>query len=371
MIPYGKQDISDDDIKSMVDTLKSDFITTGPKVLEFEQAFAKACTAKYAVAVSNGTAALHLACLAAGLGKGDELITTPLTFIADANCALYCNAKPVFADVNEHGLIDPENIRSQVTEKSKIIIPIHYAGMPCDMEPIREIAKEHNLTIIEDACHALGADYDGNLIGSCSHSDMAVFSLHPVKHITTGEGGVITTNNETLYQKLLMLRNHGIERENFEYEPDGPWYYEMQELGYNFRLTDIQCALGLAQMSRLSGFVEKRRAIAARYDEELTGVSPLLPLKLGRATHSYHLYVVCAKDSDERKRLFLYLKEKGIHCQVHYIPVNKQPYYQRLGYGSCPMAEKLYERIISLPMYPGLGNSQDSVLNAIRDFFSV
>lgn len=242
MIPYGRQTIDEDDIEAVAETLESDFLTTGPKVKEFEEKFASYVGAKYAVVASSGTAALHLACLAAGLQEGQELITSPMTFAASANCALYCGAKPVFCDINlENGLIDENLIEEKINPKTKIIIPVHYAGLPCEMEKIKEIANKHNIIVIEDACHALGAKYKNSKIGDCAHSDMAVFSFHPVKHITTGEGGMITTNSEELYKKLLLFRTHGITKDadRIDNKENGSWFYEMQELGYNYRITDI------------------------------------------------------------------------------------------------------------------------------------
>lgn len=373
-IPYGKQDIDEQDIEEVVKTLKSDFLTTGPKVKEFEEELAKFLNAKYAVAVSSGTAALHLACLASGLKESEELITSPMTFLASSNCALYCKAKPVFVDVNEQGLIDENKIEEKINEKTKVIIPVHYTGLPADLEKIKEIADKHNLVVIEDACHALGAKYKDSKIGSCKYSDMCVFSFHPVKHITTGEGGAITTNSKEFYDKLVMLRSHGVtkDKEKLERKNEGDWYYEMQDLGYNYRITDIQCALGISQLKKINKFIKRRREIAKKYDEAFEDLN-IEPLKeKSGQVNAYHLYVIKVKDKGTRLALYNYLKESGIFCQVHYIPVYLQPYYRKIGYseGECPEAEKFYDKIISLPMFPSLKEEEQYyVIEKIKEFF--
>lgn len=361
-LPYGKQWLDEDDIKAVVDVLKSDYLTTGPKIAEFETAFARYVGAKYAVAIANATAALHAACYAAGIEEGDEAITTPITFAASANAVLYCGGTPVFADIDAVTYnIDPADIRKKLTNKTKALIPVHFTGQPCDMDEIEKIAKEHNLIVIEDAAHAVGADYQGKPIGSIS--DMTIFSFHPVKHITTGEGGIITTDNEELYQKLLLFRSHGITRDKaMMLEQQGPWYYEQLALGYNYRMTDIQAALGLSQLTKVDRFVKRRREIAAMYTEAFQDTSALqVPLQQAGCHSSWHLYIIqlnLEKLACDRKTVFEALQSENIGVNVHYIPVYKHPYYQQNGYRevTCANSEKLYERIISLPIFPKMTN---------------
>ena len=327
MIPYARQAIYKEDIKAVINVLKSDFITCGPKVEEFEIKFAQYVGSKYAIAVSSGTSGLHLACLAADLNKDQELITSPLTFCASANCALYCQARPVFVDINEQGLINENLIEEKINKKTKIIIPVHYSGLPCNLKKIRKIAKKDNLIIIEDACHALGATYKKSKIGDCQYSDMAVFSFHPVKHITTGEGGMITTNNKKYYEKLLMLRTHGITKDSLKFKAKSSklvelWYHEMQLLGYNYRLTDIQCVLGISQLKKINQFIRKRREIAKIYDKAFKNNKNIEIIKENKDKfHAYHLYPIRVKSKKIRLKLFNYFKKKEILCQVHYIPV--------------------------------------------------
>lgn len=359
-IPYGRQSIDEEDIQAVVETLRSDFLTTGPKVHEFEQCVADYVGAKYAVAISNGTAALHAACYAAGIGECDEVITTPITFAASANCALYCGGKLVFADIDPITYnIDPEDIKRKITNRTKAIVAVHYTGQPCDMDAIHAIAKEHNLIVIEDAAHALGADYRGKKVGSMS--DMTTFSFHPVKHITTAEGGMIMTNNKELYDRLLLFRTHGITRDpKLLSRDEGPWYYEQVDLGYNYRITDIQCALGISQMQKLDTFVAKRREIAKRYDEAFANNKNIIvPYQKEGCNNSYHLYVIQVKHVD-RRHVFEELRAAGIGVNVHYIPVYTFPYYQQHGYDivRCPHAEELYKHIISIPMYPDLSTEE-------------
>lgn len=355
-IPYGRQSIDEEDIRAVVETLRSDFLTTGPKVEEFEKCVAEYVGAKYAVAISNGTAALHAACFAAGIGEGDEVITTPITFAASSNSALYCGGKPVFADIDPVTYnIDPEDIKRKITDRTKAIVAVHYTGQPCDMDSIHKIAKEHNLIVIEDAAHALGAEYKGNKIGSMS--DMTTFSFHPVKHITTAEGGMIMTNNKELYDKLILFRTHGITRDpKLLSRDEGSWYYEQIDLGYNYRITDIQCALGISQMRRLDDFVAKRREIAKRYDKAFSeNPNIVVPFQKEGCNNSYHLYVIQVKNVN-RRQVFEELRASGIGVNVHYVPVYTFPYYREHGYEAvtCKHAEELYENIISIPMYPDL-----------------
>ena len=370
-IPYGRQMLGEEDIQAVVDTLRSDFLTTGPKVEEFEQAVAQYVGAQYAVAVANGTAALHAACYAAGIAEGDEIITTPITFAASANCALYCGGTPVFADINPRTYnIDPADIERKITDKTKAIIPVHYTGQPCDMDAIHEIARKHNLIVIEDAAHALGADYKGKKIGSMS--DMTTFSFHPVKHITTGEGGMIVTNDAKLYERLKLFRTHGITREaSLLSHEEGPWYYEQLDLGYNYRITDIQCALGITQLEKLDTFIQKRREIAAYYNEVFAQNENItIPYQQEGCNNSYHLYVIQVHNCDRRK-VFEALRVAGIGVNVHYIPVYTFPYYREHGYKNvcCEQAEELYRHIISLPMYPELTREQqDYVIAKVNEY---
>lgn len=367
-IPYGKQCIEQDDVEAVVEVLKSDYVTTGPAVAAFEKAVAEYTGAKYAVAVSSGTAALHIACLAAGIKEGDEVITTPITFAASSNCVLYCGATPVFADIDSETYnIDPADIERKITTRTKAIIAVHFTGQPCKMDEIHQIAKKHHLLVIEDAAHALGADYKGQKIGSIS--DMTTFSFHPVKHITTGEGGMVTTDNEELYEKLVQFRSHGITRDpRFLKKEEGDWYYEQLDLGFNYRITDIQCALGVSQMKKLDRFVERRREIAARYDKILGDCEQLLlPKQESGCNNSWHLYVVQTL-SKPRKKVFDAMRQKNIGVNVHYIPVYKHPYYQEHGYETvcCKNAEQYYDRAISLPIYPLLTDSeQDYVIQCL------
>lgn len=362
-VPYGRQLIDEDDIQAVVEVLRGDFLTTGPKIEEFEQAVCDYTGAKYGVAVSNGTAALHAACFAAGIGPGDEVITTPITFAASANCVLYCGGRPVFADVKPDTYnIDPDDIKRKITSRTKAIIAVHFTGQPCEMDEIHQIAKENDLLVIEDAAHALGADYRGKKIGSIS--DMTTFSFHPVKHITTGEGGMITTNDERLYEQLKLFRSHGITRdERFMTKNEGGWYYEQLELGYNYRITDIQCALGISQLRKLDRFVARRKELAQQYYEAFSGVEEIIcPYQKEGCQNSWHLYVL---QIEGRKAVFERLREAGILVNVHYIPVYKHPYYQNHGYQDvcCPNAEKLYQNLISIPMYAGLTNEQQSYVS--------
>ena len=369
MIPYGKQTIDQDDIQAVVDVLKSDFLTTGPKIAEFEQTVADYVGAKYAVAISNGTSALHAACFAAGIGPGDEVITTPLTFAASANCVLYCGGTPVFADVDPKTYnIDPEDIRRKITDRTKAIIAVHLAGQPCDMDAIHSIAHEYGLIVIEDGAHALGSVYKGKKVGSLS--DMTTFSFHPVKPIATGEGGMIVTDNEEFYKKMALFRSHGITRDDsMMTRNDGPWFYQQFDLGYNYRITDIQCALGCSQMKKLDRFLARRKEIVARYNEAFADCDNIItPYQLSDTESGWHLYIVQVKNCD-RRQVFEAMREKGIGVNVHYIPVYMHPYYQEHGYENvhCANAEEIYSHIISLPLYPGLtSEQQDYVIDTLK-----
>lgn len=369
MIPYGRQTIDEDDINAVVDVLKSDYLTTGPKIAEFEQAVASYTGAKYAVAISNGTSALHAACFAAGIGQGDEVITTPLTFAASANCVLYCGGTPVFADVDPYTYnIDPKDIRKKITDKTKAIIAVHLAGQPCDMDEIHSIAQEHNLIVIEDGAHALGSVYKGKKVGCLS--DMTTFSFHPVKPITTGEGGMIMTDNEELYKRLVLFRSHGITRDNsMMTRNEGPWFYQQLDLGYNYRITDIQCALGCSQMRKLDKFLKRRRELVERYNNAFIECDNIVtPYQLPDTQSGWHLYIVQVKNHD-RKQVFETLRDKGIGVNVHYIPVYMHPYYREHGYKDvhCANAEEIYSHIISLPLYPGLTDEQqDYVIDTLK-----
>ncbi len=365
-ITYGRQYIDEEDIKAVENVLRSDYLTQGPKVREFEERLGGYVGAKYVVAFANGTAALHGAYFAAGLDKEDEIITTPITFAATSNAALYLGAKPVFSDIDLNtGNINPSKIEEKITQKTKIVVPVHYAGHPVELEKIYEIAKKYDLILIEDACHALGAKYHGEKIGSGKYSDMTIFSFHPVKSITTGEGGAVTTNNKEYYERLVLFRQHGITKNpaNFVNASHGPWYHEMQELGYNYRLTDIQSALGISQLKKLDKFVKRRREIVSLY-EKLFKDNPYfeLPVEKDYAYSSWHLFPVKLKDKyiPYKKEIFEKLRNNNIFLQVHYIPVYRHPYYKSLGYkeGLCPNAEIFYKKEISFPIYYSLTDDE-------------
>ncbi len=363
MIPYGRQSIDDSDIQAVVDTLRSDWLTQGPKVQQFEEALAAYCGVKYAVALSNGTAALHAAYFAAGLKTGDEFITTPLTFAATATAGLWQGATPVFADIDPAtGNLDPRAAEAKITSKTRALVPVDFAGRPADLDAFRKTAQDHGLLLIEDACHSLGADDHGRRIGSIA--DMTAFSFHPVKPITTGEGGAVLTNDAALRDKMIEFRMHGIRRGE-------DWMYSVESQGQNYRLTDLQCALGLSQLKRLDAFIAKRRDVARRYNAAFKTWGELEP-QPGRIEDSaWHLYVIRlrGKLATKRQEVFQALRKNGIGVQVHYIPVYWHPLYEKLGYrhGLCPKAEAFYESAISLPIFPDLTPAQqDEVIQTLR-----
>ncbi|MEJ9151456.1 MULTISPECIES: UDP-4-amino-4,6-dideoxy-N-acetyl-beta-L-altrosamine transaminase [Bacillus] len=370
-LSYGRQWITDEDIEAVVEVLKSSFLTQGPKIQEFERKVADYVGAKYAVAFSNGTAALHGACFAAGIGKGDEVITTPITFAATSNAVLYCGGKPVFADIDKRTYnIDPQEIRTHITPNTKAIIPVDFTGQPVDMDAIMEIAREHDLIVIEDGAHALGAEYKGQKVGTRAH--MTMFSFHPVKPVTTAEGGIIVTDSKEYYEKLKRFRSHGIIKENLSRD-EGPWYYEMVDLGYNYRMTDLQAALGISQMDKLDRFIERRREIVNMYNEAFkTMDAVILPHQLEETKSGWHLYILQLKlDKLKRSRreIFERLRADNIGVHVHYIPVYWHPYYQKLGYkkGLCPTAEQWYEQALTLPIFPKMTDEDvHDVVEAVK-----
>lgn len=377
MIYYGRQDISLEDIDAVRAVLASDFLTQGPEIERFEQAVASYCGAKYAVAVSSATAALHIACSAAGLSAGDTLWTSPNTFVASANCGRYCGADVDFVDIDPRTYnMSVEALKEKLhsaEKKPKVIIPVHFSGQPCDMAEIYRHAKEHNITIIEDASHAIGAEYQGDRIGSCKYSDMTVFSFHPVKIITTGEGGMVLTNDKHLYEQLKLLRVHGITRDPKQMSHnDGPWYYEQIALGYNYRMTDMQAALGRSQMERLSLFLERRRYLAKRYDELLKNLPLTLPYQMESTNSSWHLYVVRLHQTVKisKVEIFKRMAEYDVTLNLHYIPVHLHPYYKALGFsaGDFPVSEQYYDEVFTLPLYYGLTDAQqDTVVDALKE----
>lgn len=383
MIPYGKQDISQDDIDSVVQVLKSDFLTQGPQVPLFEGAIAKTTGATYSVAVNSATSALHIACLALGVGKGDVVWTSPITFVASANCALYCGAEVDFVDIDpisynlsadalEEKLL---NSKREGLKLPKVVIPVHLCGQPCEMDRIKALGEEYGFYIIEDASHAIGGRYKGNFIGNCEYSDITVFSFHPVKIVTTAEGGVATTNSAGLAQKMELFRSHGVTRnpDLMVGNSDGGWYYEQVELGYNYRMTELQAALGVSQMSRLDEFVSRRNELADRYDYMLKELPLITPKQSLDAYSARHLYVI-RLNLDEipftHKQVFEQLREKGIGVNIHYIPVHTQPYYQKLGFNKFKLieAEKYYTNAISLPMFHLMTDEQQNeVVSVLRN----
>jgi perosamine synthetase len=352
-LPYGRQTITEEDIEAVTNVLHSDWLTTGPAVERFEEAFREVADAKHAVAVSSGTAALHAAMHAMNVGAGDEVIVPAITFAATANVVVYCGGTPVFADVQPTSLLmDPESVSQKITSRTRGIIAVDYAGQPCDYDALRQLADQHNLFLAADGCHALGATYKNRKVGGLA--DLTTFSFHPVKHITTGEGGMITTSDSRLARRMRQFRNHGITTDHRERSESGLFTYEMVELGFNYRISDFQCALGASQLQKLPLWLERRRSLAERYDEQFDGHDYVTPLKTSAdRTHAHHLYVVRLKS--ERDRAFRHLRERGIGANVHYLPVYLHPFYRdKLGYvkGLCPVAEAVYQEILSLPLFP-------------------
>jgi perosamine synthetase len=373
LLPYGRQSVDEDDIQAVVEVLRSDWLTTGPKVAEFEEAFAARVGTAHAVSFSSGTAALHAASFAAGLQSGDEAITTPLTFAATANCVLYQRATPVFADVSSDTLnLNPEQVARKITAKTRAILPVDYAGHPADLSAICDLARQHGLLVIEDACHALGAEHCGRIVGSIA--DMTVFSFHPVKHITTGEGGMVATNNAGFAEIMRQFRNHGISSDARQRQTSGQWQYEMVLLGYNYRLPDIACALGIQQLKRLDANLARRRSIAARYTaafREIPSVTPpAVRADVDPAWHLYPIRLELEKLTAERAQIFRALRAENIGVNVHYIPVHMHPYYrQQFGFigAEFPVAEDAYSRLISLPMFHGMTDQDvEDVITAVR-----
>lgn len=374
MIPYGRQTIDDDDIRAVVEVLQSDWLTTGPKVDEFEKTFAATVGAKEAVAVSSGTAALHAAMYALGIGPGDEVIVPAMTFAATANCVVFQGATPVFADVDpETLLIDPDQVEAKLTSRTKAVTAVDYTGHPADYDRLKSITRRNGIALVADACHALGAVYKSRPVGTLA--DLSVFSFHPVKHITTGEGGIITTDKPELVQRMRIFRNHGITSDHRQREKTGSWFYEMVDLGYNYRLTDLQCAIGISQLRRLSSWVKRRRKIAKIYDDAFDGFSGLRPLQVEKQVEpAYHLYVVrlnLEQLQGDRGDIFGALRTAGIGVNVHYIPVHMHPFYRdrfSTAPGMCPEAEAAYESLLSLPMFHGMGDADvTTVIETVKD----
>lgn len=378
-ISYGRQYITDEDIQVVVDTLKSDYLTQGPKIAEFEKDFAEYCGCKYACVVSNGTAALHLCAMALGIKPGDKVITTPITFVASANGFRYCGAEIVFCDIDpDTYLMDLDKLEDILKASPKgtykAVVPVDFAGYPVDVERMRTLADEYGFAIVEDACHAPGSslvDSKGikNVVGNGSYADLTVFSFHPVKHIATGEGGAITTNNKELYDKVSLYRTHGITKDpTLLQENHGGWYYEMQELGYNYRITEFQAALGISQLKRLNWSIERRNEIAKKYDEAFVNTSIRTPFRADNITHAFHLYII---QVDKRKELYDFLRQNNIFSQVLYIPAHTMPYYKQFGWkqGDMPVAEDYYSKCLALPMFPSLTDKeQDWVIEKVKEF---
>lgn len=383
MIYYGHQHITEKDIQAVEKVLRSNYLTQGPVIESFEKKVANYCGAKYAVAVTNATSALHIACKAAGLGAGDVLWTSPITFTASANCGRYCGADVDFVDIDDKtynmSVAELRHKLETAVKKPKVVIPVHLAGQSCDMEAIKALADECDFKIIEDASHATGADYKNTKVGSCCYSDMTVFSFHPVKIVTTGEGGMVLTNNKDLYEKLKLYRSHGITRDAdlMTQGADGPWYYQQIELGFNYRMTDLQAALGCSQMDSLDEFVARRRYLVKRYNEKLKELPLRTPYQDEATNPSWHIYIIrvdFTKVTLSKKEIFARMRDRGIALNLHYIPVHTQPYYQNLGFkkGDFPVSERYYEEAITLPLYYDLTDEQqDQIIQALKDVLQV
>ena len=374
MIPYGRQVIDEEDVQAVIDVLRSDWLTTGPRINEFEQAFSQYVNAKEAVAVSSGTAALHAAMFALNVAPGDEVIVPAMTFAATANCVVFQGATPVFVDVDPRTmLINPENVKANITSRTKAVIAVDYTGHPADYDELRSITEQHEIALVADACHSLGAAYKGRKVGSLA--DLNTFSFHPVKHIATGEGGMITTDNRQMAERMRRFRNHGINTDHRQREKQGSWFYEMVDLGFNYRITDLQCALGLSQLKKLSLFLERRRQVARHYDEAFAKVAEITPLAVNPdVLHAYHLYVVRLQlngPDKDRNTVFQSLRQMGIGVNVHYIPVHLHPFYQKkfgAKPGLCPVAECAYEQILSIPISAAITDEQiRKVIGALNE----
>lgn len=373
-LSYGRQFIDEADIQAVTDTLQSDYLTCGPRITQLEQKLCAITGAKYCVAVSNGTAALHIAAMAAGVGPGDEVITTPITFAASANCALYCGARPIFADINPHTYnIDPDSIRAHITPRTKAVVAVDFTGQAVELEEIRAICQEHNLILIEDAAHSIGTRYKGQPVGSLA--DMTAFSFHPVKTVTAGEGGAVTTNSKELYDKLVLFHAHGITRDRSQmvHPADDPWYYEQVDLGYNYRMTEFQAALLMSQLDKLELFSRRRREIVTQYDAAFSQIPQLqVQQEIPASDTTRHLYILRLRSEMlkcTRREFFDALGAEGIRSQVHYMPVYWLPYYEQLGYekGLCPEAERYYQEVMSLPLYYSLTDQDvEDVIHAVK-----
>ena len=383
MIPYGRQDVTQADIDAVVEALQSDFLTQGPQVQKFEKAVAKYCNAKHAIAVNSATSALHLACLSLGLKKGDWLWTSSITFVASANCGLYCGAKVDFVDIDPATYnLCPKALKKKLIHAKKvgrlpkIVIPVHLCGQACDMKAIHALSEEYNFKIIEDASHAIGGKYLNKAVGNCKYSDITIFSFHPVKIITTGEGGMALTNSTRLAERLSLLRSHGITRDpsQMTHEADGEWYYQQVDLGFNYRMTDIQAALGLSQLERLDDYVSRRHELAIRYNEMLKDLPLVIPYQHNDGYSSFHLYIIRLKNRNKHKQIFEYLRKDKIGVNLHYIPVHTQPYYRQMDieFTDLEQSESYYKDAISLPLYPAMTEQQqDFVIESLCEALQV